>query len=108
MLNEAWVDFVFANFAISVVVWIIMGTIGGRMFAYRGYPPILGIAVGLIFGPIWLAVCWFLPMTNAARTAWKTNRATEKAGASSKACPQCERTCGGMATFCPACHHRFD
>ena len=96
----------FAQLALGIIAWVILGTIGGRMFAHRGYPPLIGVAVGVLLGPLWLLLCWFLPMTSGARSEWKNNRDLA-AMAASRPCPQCGRVCGGLATFCPQCHHRF-
>lgn len=91
----------------SIASWVVLGIIGGRMFAHRGYHPFIGVIAGILLGPFGLAYCWFLPMTRTARSEWAAEKAIAAAGASSKVCPTCGRQCGGLATFCPRCDHVF-
>ena len=51
----------------SIFMWCLMGYSGGWIFANKGYPPRLGIAIGVLCGPCMLVICLFLPKTKAGK-----------------------------------------
>jgi hypothetical protein len=94
----------------SIIGWIVLGLIGGRMFAYRGYSPLIGVVAGVLGGPMLLVYCYFIPLTRGAREALAADNAAADSfekGSSLRTCPECGRLCGGVATFCPRCNHKF-
>lgn len=95
---------------ISVVVWLALGRLAGRMFARKGYDPMTGVFLLTLLGPLGLAVSFLLPMTAAAELELSAEREAQddaRRGAQLKTCPRCGRKCGGLAPFCAGCNHRF-
>jgi len=95
----------------SFISWFLLGFLGGRIFAKKGYPPNLGVLIGILFGPLSLAICLFLPKTASGReqARFEAQLASDELIASStKQCEVCGRTVGVMSRFCPRCNHRFE
>lgn len=84
----------------KIVVWLLLGYVGGWIFAKKGYPPKLGIVIGILLGPIAIALCAVLPRTREGREQAALER--------SKRCPICDRELGVSARVCPRCEHRFE
>lgn len=94
----------------TIALWLILGYIGGWIFAKKGYYPMLGIAIGILLGPIALAVCAVLPRTREGREQAFFDREIDLENAEllkSKRCPKCDRELGNSARVCPRCDHRF-
>lgn len=87
----------------SIGGWVVLGLIGGRMLAYRGYSPLVGVLIGIVLGPIGLVLCWLLP---GVRDSDAREKAV-KGYTASKKCPNCGRQCGGLASICPRCSYAF-
>ena len=51
---------------VRVLIWCVLGYVGGRIAARKGYPPKSGMAVGVLFGPIGLVAAAVLPRTRQA------------------------------------------
>jgi len=50
-----------------IALWLLLGYVGGWIFAKKGYPPKLGIAIGILLGPMAIALCAVLPRTREGR-----------------------------------------
>jgi hypothetical protein len=78
---------------------LICGYFGSWIVKPKGYPPYVGVIVGALFGPIGLAICALLPMTETGRDRAEMER--------QKRCPSCDREVSFMCRVCPRCEHRF-
>ncbi len=95
----------------GVIPWAILGYIGGRLFAKKGYSPKAGILIGIVLGPIALIACALLPMSVSGREQAELEKeiALEAAQARrTKDCPHCRKTVSAVARFCPRCNLRFE
>ncbi len=95
----------------TIAIWLVLGYIGGRLFARKGYPPKLGIINGVLFGPMALLICAFFPKSKEGLEQAELERELDMETAKnsgSKRCPKCNRDLGIMARVCPRCEHRFD
>lgn len=97
----------------GLLLWVGFGFLGGYLTARKGYPPLIGILVGLssiLFGPFVLAIVLFLPTTSQRREqiAQENETATELAAASMiQACPKCGRQNSCTTPVCPRCNRRL-
>ena len=94
----------------GIIPWVILGYLGGLIFARKGYPPRLGIILGIVLGPIGLVVFAMLPMTGEGARQSRLDdeiELQERINARLKDCPQCKRTVGFSSRFCPRCNYRF-
>src|SRR5262245_61295720 len=48
-----------------IALWIVLGIVGGRIFARKGYPPLVGVLLGIGGGPFGLLVALSAPYTRA-------------------------------------------
>lgn len=95
----------------TIVVWLLLGYLGGWIFAQKGYPPKLGIVIGILLGPFAIALCAALPRTREGREQAALEREITLESAKntgSKRCPKCDRELGISARVCPRCEHRFE
>lgn len=95
----------------SFMAWFGLGYLGGRLFAKKGYHPNAGVLIGILLGPMVLALCLFLPKTASGRrqAALEAELADEVSIASqTKSCPDCNRSVGVNSRFCPRCTYRFE
>ncbi len=98
-------------FVLQILVWCLLGYYGGLLFAKKGYPPTLGIIIGILFGPIALILVLILPGTREARerAIEEKQLAIEQADCNrTKVCPQCKRESSIAAPVCPRCEFRFE
>lgn len=96
---------------LTIACWLLLGYLGGWIFAKKGYPPKMGILIGIFFGPIAIALCAVLPRTREGREQAALEREINLENTinlGSKRCPKCDRECGISARFCPRCEHRFE
>ena len=96
--------------AIYVACWLILGFLGGAVVAYKGYPPVYGILLGIFAGPIGIAVALLLPYTAEGRERSRAERKTRVEMAESREtriCPDCGRYNSATSRVCPRCNHRF-
>jgi hypothetical protein len=94
----------------ALALWIVLGIIGGRILAQKGYPPFLGVLAGLIFGPLGLIVAHIAPQTGAGRQMAKEDELIESeldAARDKLECPKCGRENASTSRFCPRCNYRF-
>lgn len=95
----------------TIVVWLLLGYVGGWILAQKGYPPKLGIVIGILLGPLAIALCAGFPRTREGReqAALECEINLESAkNIGSKRCPKCDRELGISARVCPRCEHRFE
>ncbi len=92
-------------------IWCVLGYLGGRLAARRGYPPRAGIILGIMLGPVALLVATvLLPYTSSGREQRRLEQAMDAEIAESmkpKACPGCGREVTAATRFCPRCNYRF-
>jgi hypothetical protein len=92
---------------ICVGLWIASGLLCGQMLARKGYDPLMGVLFPTLLGPFGLIFCFMLPTRTAANCDRFEEQKNLERGERLKNCPSCGRKCGGMATFCARCNHRF-
>ena len=95
---------------IGVMLWVVLGLMGGYIFAYKGYSPKWGIVAGVFGGIPALVVAMCLPLTQEARDRIALETQTQKELAHSRQtqpCPKCRRRNSVVARVCPQCHYRF-
>jgi len=92
---------------VKVLLWCVLGYVGGTIAARKGYPPRLGVLVGIIFGPITLCVCQLLPATKKGREHAEIERELHADSAERLNCANCGREVSARAPACPRCDHRF-
>lgn len=95
----------------SIVIWCILGYVGGWLFAQKGYPPKIGIVIGVVFGPCMLAICLLLPKTREGVLQEQLEREIDLENVhqnQTKRCPECDRELGFSARICPRCGFRFE
>jgi hypothetical protein len=96
---------------VQIAVWCFLGYLGGKLAARRGYPPRLGIILGIVLGPFALLIAaLILPYTAAGRQQLDMEMAMDAEIAESmkpKNCPECGREVTMAARFCPRCNYRF-
>ena len=96
---------------LRIFVWCLLGYFGGLLFAKKGYPPMLGIFIGILLGPFALILCLILPRTREASeraTEEKQLAIEQKDRNRTKFCPQCNRESSIAAPICPRCDYRFE
>ena len=97
-------------FQFNIGLWIVLGLLGGFIAAHKGYQPVIGILVGIIFGPLGLVVAALLPATEEGRRQSELERETQIEIAQSRAtkpCPQCGRENAATTPICPRCNLRL-
>lgn len=97
--------------SLRIVIWCLLGYLGGWIAARKGYPPRMGVIIAIIFGPIALIVGAILPMTEAGREQAETERQINQENIYHdrlKPCPACGREVSLKCPVCPRCEHRFD
>ena len=95
----------------GIVFWLLLGYVGGWIFAKKGYPPKLGIVIGIFLGPMAIALCAVLPRTREGHEQAALEREINLEIAKnigSKRCPKCDRELGISARVCPRCEHRIE
>lgn len=98
-------------FISGIVPWIILGYLGGLVFARKGYPPKVGIILGILLGPFGFLLFLLLPMTDSGIRQAKLDAEVEnehRLNTALKDCPNCKRSVGQSTRFCPRCNHRFE
>jgi len=96
--------------AVTILIWVVLGLLGGYIFAQKGYPPTLGIIVGVLVGPIGIAVAAVLPRTKERRTQMEMERETKlelQATQQTHTCPKCGRENSAATRICPRCECRY-
>ena len=96
---------------LALWLWLLLGYVGGWIFAKKGYPPKLGIVIGIFLGPMAIALCAVLPRTREGREQAALEREINLENAKnigSKRCPKCDRELGISARVCPRCEHRIE
>lgn len=95
---------------LEIGAWILLGYLGGRIAAKKGYLPGLGVLIAIVLGPIALIATLFLPKTKAGREQAEFERELNEEGRiydRKKNCPKCDRELSLMTKICPNCEHRF-
>jgi hypothetical protein len=83
------------------VAWAMMGLAGGRIAAHRGYPPLLGLVLGLT-GPLWLTLILLLPRRrHLSRQAY-----TDSLQGKVTSCATCGQEIYAISRKCPRCSYR--
>lgn len=98
-------------FVFSLLVWGLLGLIGGQIAARKGYAPGLGIFLAILLGPIGVVVFLVLPMTKAGREQAERERQIKEEDANlkkSKTCPKCGRYVNFTCRVCPHCAFHFE
>lgn len=98
------------TFSAGPVIWVTTGFVGGVIAARRGYPPVIGIIVGTVGGPLCLAAALLLPRTTDKRLQLERERKMSenlKTARKQKTCPECGCTHSVVNNFCPSCMHRY-
>jgi hypothetical protein len=85
-----------------LVFWVMMGLVGGRIAAHRGYSPLLGIAVGILLGPVWLALALLVPRR---RSVVEMEEADSLRGGLTT-CATCGQSIPSTSNECPRCIYR--
>lgn len=97
-------------FFYGIIPWVVLGYLGGLVFAKKGYPPKAGIILGILLGPIGLLLFLLLPMTDSGMHQANLDAQIEseqRINATLKDCPECNRSVGFASRFCPRCNYRF-
>jgi hypothetical protein len=94
---------VFFAIAFRTMGWVTLGLIGGRIAAHRGYPPLLGMAVGIILGPLGLVASLLIPRR---RDVVQKELAEELIQHSTHECPTCGAVIAATRNECPRCVYR--
>jgi hypothetical protein len=95
---------------IQIFIWGMLGYVGGTIAARKGYPPIWGVILGILLGPIGLLVGLLLPLTQSGREQAELEREINLDRVHEKRlkpCPQCGRDVAFTCLVCPRCDHRF-
>jgi ribosomal protein L37AE/L43A len=95
----------------EVFIWCVLGYIGGRVAARKGYPPTLGVFVGMFIGPLGLLVGALLPKTRRGREQATLERRLNAEAAAFRRrqkCPACGEEISARAVVCGFCGHRCD
>lgn len=105
----------FASYSMYAVfklaaTWTVFGFFGGFVAARKGYPPTMGILIGVFLGPLGLLVALILPRTlegQEQRHREKLMDAKVKAARVQKSCPECGTEHSSNQRFCPSCMYRY-
>jgi len=95
---------------IRILIWCALGYAGGWIAARKGYPPKLGVVVGVLFGPLGLIVGALLPRTKEGREQAELEREMAEEAAEfnqRQKCPSCGREISARARVCGLCGHRL-
>jgi hypothetical protein len=95
---------------VNLVIWILMGVLGGRIAAQKGYPPAAGILVGMLIGPFGLLAAALIPKTRRARQPMEGEPDTlaERTYARrTQKCPRCGRLNSLTTRRCARCDHEI-
>jgi hypothetical protein len=93
-----------------ILTWLLLGGVGGYIVAWKGYPPVLGIIIGIVVGPIGLVAALLLPSTRQGREFRKQHHDTKVDllySSRTRPCPRCRRLNSITTTICPRCEYRF-
>ena len=77
---------------LDILIWCALGYTGGWIAARKGYPPRLGMVIGIFTGPIGLAVGALLPRTKKGREQGEYERSLNLEAAQfnqRQNCPSC-------------------
>jgi len=94
-----------------LALWIIIGLVGGRIMARKGYPPLLGVLIGIVAGPFGLLIGLTMPRTASGQRMSEQEHEIQKELAVSRQtrpCPDCGRESAMSSRFCPRCNYRFE
>jgi hypothetical protein len=96
--------------AAPLVLWGVLAMICGKVWARKGYSPLLGILLGIVGGPFGLLAALAVPYTASGREMEQLNREIQierDTTKRSQPCPECGRINSATALFCPRCNYRF-
>lgn len=98
-------------FIVTVLFWVGLGLLGGRIAAKKGYPPVAGVLIGVFLGPVALLIATVvMPKTSQGldQEVLESKTQAELAYASqTQQCPQCGRSNSIATRICPRCEYRF-
>jgi hypothetical protein len=101
------------NLLIGFPIWIGLGLWGARIAARKGYIPVFGMIVFLIFcvicGPLGLVVFACMPRTKEGREQARIEREIQielRHSRQTQACPKCGRENSVNTLICPRCEYR--
>jgi hypothetical protein len=83
-------------------IWVMLGLLGGRIAAYRGYSPWLGVVVGVFMGPFALLMALLIPRR---RYIVELEKADLLRGGVAT-CPTCGVAIPTTSNECPRCIYR--
>jgi hypothetical protein len=95
---------------IQIAIWIVLGVIGGTILARKGYSPVLGVALGILCGPVGLIVAAVLPWTKEGDIQRELREETDAellAASQTRPCPNCGRENSVATLICPRCDRRL-
>jgi hypothetical protein len=95
---------------LQILVWIVLGLLGGFLFAKKGYSPRTGIIVGVLFGPLGLLISLFIPYTAEGRRMREEERRDRdelRLSRQNKTCPKCGCQHSVVNRFCPSCMYEY-
>ncbi|MAG93173.1 MAG: hypothetical protein CMJ48_05425 [Planctomycetaceae bacterium] len=96
---------------IRILLYVVFGFLGGWIAARKGYPPRLGVIVGVVMGPLGLLIGAILPRTKEGRKQAEFRRQLAAEAAEYRKrqdCPSCREEISACAVVCGFCGHRFD
>jgi uncharacterized membrane protein YeaQ/YmgE (transglycosylase-associated protein family) len=93
-----------------ILSWLLLGYLGGKIAANKGYNRGFGVLIAVLLGPIALVGGVFLPKTFEGRAQAEVEADLNEEGRiydRKKNCPNCARELSLMTSICPNCEHRF-
>jgi len=90
-------------FVLLPIGWIVMGLLGGRILAHKGYDPKYGIVLGLL-GVIGLFVALLLPLTDSGKELEQLEYDIIH-GPKRANCPDCGKQIKYGSAVCPHCQY---
>lgn len=85
---------------VFVAIWLVCGFVAAIIASNKGANPAAGFAVGVLLGPIGIALSFFMG-TDAERAAKQVSSGEKKV------CPRCAEAVQPAALVCRYCGHEF-